>query len=298
MKYIQLLIYFLLILHTAEANDFYVTDSSQWVYCFRDSLGSPFYDYTVYKYLKDTVVQSNICKYIECDDNIDNVVLYENDQKVFYYQDEVFKLLYDFSVQENDTVYLDIRAVSFRVLGEQIFMIDTTLSVKSIVSKVDSIQVSDTIYLQRVTVNIYPEADFLVNSTWPETISYIEKLGYLSDGFLPIIIKGFSIAINHDRDLRCYSEEDYCYITDFWKQLSSDCYYKTKTSIAENVICGIGLYPNPFGDIVNISVNDEKAVADGVLVELFDYTGKLVLNSFFHCSNNFQLSLSHLQKGL
>jgi len=295
MKYILLMLFCLVFLQFTKSNNDFVTKSSQWVYTLPDPYGNPLAGYNVYNYIRDTIVQENNCKFIECDNPDLNVIVYENNQDVYYYQDERFKLLYDFSVNKNDTVFLDIRAVSFRIVDEQVIPLDTTLSVESIVTKVDSIQFLDTVYLRRITVEIYPEADFLINSTWPETISYVEKLGYLLDGFIPIIIEGFSPSINNDRSLRCYSDDNLSIITDFWKQFSQDCYYTT--AVGENVVENFMIFPNPFTNALNIT-NSASVTTKSFFIEIIDYTGKKVYNSYLTKDNSVQLSLGHLRKGM
>jgi hypothetical protein len=295
MKYILLILFCIAFLQPTKSNKDFITKSSQWVYTLPDSYGNPLAGYNVYKYIKDTIIQENNCKFIECDNPDLNVIVYENNQNVYYYQDERFKLLYDFSVNKNDTVFLDIRAVSFRIIDEQVIPLDTTLSVESIVTEVDSVQFLDSIYLRRITVEIYPEADFLINSTWPETISYIEKLGYLLDGFIPIIIEGFSTSISNDRSLRCYLEDNLLIITDFWKQFSQDCYYIT--TVGENAMQDFMIYPNPFKNVLNIT-NSASVITESFFIEIIDYTGKKVYNSYLTKDYNLQLSLDHLQNGI
>ena len=276
------------------AQNHFVFEESNWYFSNPDdTLGNPFADYTYYEYIQDTIIEEEICKFIYSSAG-DHVIIHEREDKVYYYALNRFNLLYDFDVVVNDTIYLDLRTMTFLMSPtDEFILIDTILSVKSIVKEVDSIAINDN-YFRKVFVDIFPESDILEFAIWPSGFGYFEFLGYTIDGIIPLLIVGMGPAINTNRNLRCYSDSRLFYMDSYWQQFGVDCDFRI-TSIPK-IDHGdfVSIYPNPVKDYLYIEVNN---CSGSVSIELIDIAGrKLFLDKPF--DDRTDINLTSLYPGL
>lgn len=163
----------------AISQEHLIYESSNWYHCNPDdTLGNPMADYTYYEYHSDTVVGGESCKFIHSSGG-DHVIILEKEDKVYYYALDRFNLLYDFSANVTDTIYLDMSVFTFLLSPEDdLIIIDTILSVKSIVREVDSIEIEG-YFLKKVFVDIFPESEILEYATCLQVLVILKTLDIL-----------------------------------------------------------------------------------------------------------------------
>lgn len=229
LKSVFMLCFLQAFIHTkAISQEHFILPESEWYYTsYQSGYNDPTADFVHYKNEKDTVVDGQQCRYIHSSKG-DHKVMYEADEKVYYYRDNQFYVLYDFDVLPDDTTYLDMRVETFVDNDGAIETIDTVLNVPSVVQDVDTIEESG-VSLKQVTISIDPEADFLENAQWPDPITYTERIGYPHDGFIPLIIKGIGTAEDKQERLRCYADDVLDYTSVWWEGSEKPCDHKFTT---------------------------------------------------------------------
>lgn len=224
--------------------------------------------------LKDTIVQDKVCRLIN------NHIIYEEANKIYYLYDDTLRLIYDFSVDIGDTVTFEIFNM-YQELIDAEFKVDT----------IENILYEDTT-LKRFTLT--QTASSYDNFPFEQYI-YYDKFGSLNnlidhpciDAILPL---GTQIAW-----LRCYTDSEIEFHTPIFLNSSiaeEDCDYVAplvgfESVNTNDIIC----YPNPFYNQITIQNND---LLNGYL-DVFDVTGKLIYTTAIHTN---QINLSHLDVGL
>lgn len=231
--------------------DHFVYDGSNWYFSRPDANGNPLFGFIHYEYQKDTMINGENCKFIFSSSG-DHVIFLEMEDKVFYYSRDRFNLLYNFAVKVNETIFLDMWVSTFLLSPtDEFIIIDTILPVRSIVTDIDSIYVED-LYLKKITVDIFPESEILEYAIWPSSIEYIEYLGYLTYGIIPLVIEGEGPLIDMYRRLRCYSDSRFFYMTSYWQQFEVGCDYRiTEINETRNDEI-ISVSPNPAKEVLKL----------------------------------------------
>lgn len=281
---------------SAFTQNVFVTPGSIWYYSLPDGItGNPFTDYCKYEYTRDTLVDGKTCRFIESSKG-DNQIIYEENLKYFYYFNNSFELLYDFSVAQGDTIFLDMRVETFLILSnDNLQFIDTVIPVKSFVSKIDSIFVGAE-YLKCIYVRVFPKGDFLMNAILPTGFVYFEKLGYQDWGFIPLLIRGNGPAVDINRRLRCFSDNETEYVYDWWAQFSKACDYKINDAINE---VNSTQYFRVIQDKTDnyIGINLIPNIDMDATVDLIDLSGRLCYKSNFQYPSQ-RIYTNQLEKGL
>lgn len=185
---------------------------SQW--CFNIPQGStePFYNYDLYEFVEDTSINGKLCQKISNGLNTE-VFLLENNM-VYYLYDTVFRKLYDFNVQEGQTLELTYKAL---ITQNGIYK-DTVLNVNVFIDSIKTISVSSQnlkkFYGFVMPNSLYPEL------VWPK-ISYLEKIGSESSIIEYLKPSNFDLWSG----LRCFKDSNLSYETAFWLLQNKACDY-------------------------------------------------------------------------
>jgi hypothetical protein len=265
----------------------YISDNATWHYTNPDGAGNPFVKCAIYEYNDDTIVEGKSCKVIESN-YYDNIYLLCDTGNVYYYKYDRFNLLYAFDVNKGDTISLDVRCTGTYFKENQYVYFDSVFNIESLVHDIDSEYISGQ-YLKTVTVKFLTEREIFENSTIPSSFTYYEKFGYLVDGFIPIAIEAISIAIDMNRRLRCYADEEIDYISDWWLNYNLECDYIEPNDLNKINKDQIGVFPNPVNDYLQI-YSDRS---DFISFKLFDSLGLLISSG-----NKTYINFSQLKSGI
>jgi hypothetical protein len=242
---------------------------------------------------KDTVVEGKICRLIR-GMNVKHVV-YEENGCVYYYFNNKFRKIYDFTVNVGDIVDLEFKAAHIPFFRE----LDTTLIVSCNVEKVTT-KFIDGIELKEIHTSYTIDVEISPNDWFTETGQFIylekvgsEHLGQLGEEFIPHIMYLPSIPEDY-YILEKYNDHQIEYISDLYtdwlpsQKTSSNIHlYKSNDEVK--------LYPNPAKNRVNVSRKNGDMQSE-VSILIYDAIGKLVLfkRVFLPC----ELNIEQLSSGV
>lgn len=227
--------------------------------------------------LKDTMVQDKTCRLIN------EHIVYQEADKVYYLYDDTLRLIYDFGVETGDTVTFEMFNCSGEILDVH-FTIDT----------IESIMYQD-IVLRQVTASQIITPEMFPDEMFPyQEYIYLDRFGSIIDFLYRDACSSFSFEYVNSW-LRCYIDSEIEFHTPqfFNSEIAEEgCDYVAplvgiESVNANDVIC----YPNPFHNQLTVQNNDLR---DGHL-DVFDVTGKLIYTTVIHTN---QLDLGHLDVGL
>jgi len=252
-------------------------------------IGAKWY-YYCHQYLaeKDAVVNGKNCREITHVKSGDlDEIMYEEDGKVYYLFDGVFRKVFDFNVEAGDIVQLELKYIASS---------ESPIEIIAYNCLVDKVSYENVGNLQLKAVSVSFDVSFWdeLSSTFDEMqwkLTYYERIGLMNDWhFLPVISK-YSPAASVP--LLGYQDNVLTYVNDRWvKVMGQYCDYPNKPKKIDNVKSEqLNIYPNPFNDNIFVSVNGGKNI------EITDVLGKVV-----HCSelsNGInEISTSHFLKGI
>ena len=93
-------------------------NGATWYYNYQEQFAFPANGYTKYTVIKDTIIISRPAKLIKRETiryngNIildDSLFVREDSSKVYYYKNNSFKLMYDFTLNVGDTLYINLNS--------------------------------------------------------------------------------------------------------------------------------------------------------------------------------------------
>ena len=240
---------------------------------------------------KDSVVEGNTCHVLRQYYDNSNVasekyIIKQEQGKVYYYHQDQFNLLFNFDAELNEIVEFTFK---YRKYDDNSLYKDTILSaryqVESITTNAQNLKTFATKILEEDKFEDYGMEPL------PWYYSYTEKTGHHYE-FMPILDNLPHPAVDNYPMLRCYSDADFSFVSEWWSATSLPCDYSIATGINnslknENVI----IFPNPFGN--NIFVSSYN----GENIEIIDIAGKIVYSSELSTSTN-EISTSHFLKGV
>lgn len=267
-----------------------------WYYNYQEQLTFPANGYTKYKVMKDTVVDSKPSKFITIETvryngnplPVSSLIVREENSKVYYYNNNTFQLMYDFTLNVGDTLAIDISS-SF---------CDSVSPL--IVDSIKNINISGT----NLRVQ-YVKCIYYYKGAWQgltDTIIFpiIEKVGadiycFVNNNFIfnPLCSVGEEFIWN---GLRCYNDSLILYSGYYWSAHFPN--YPCDTLINGSVgitelpkVDTIEISPNPSSEFVTIKAN--TAISN---IEVYDFYGKL-LSNFQPNSNNFIINIKSYPQG-
>jgi len=123
----------------------------------------------------------------------------------------------------------------------------------------------------------------------PNNYTYTEKTGG-NYTFMPILSDDIILG-EVWQFLRCYSDDDFSFISPSWEATSLPCDYSYATSVEILQDKNLTIYPNPFNETVFVSANN------GGNIEIRDVSGTIIHYSEVLIGKN-EISTSHFRKGI
>ncbi|TVR84701.1 MAG: T9SS C-terminal target domain-containing protein, partial [Chitinophagaceae bacterium] len=212
------------------------------------------------------------------------VIIHEENDKIYFYENNEFKLLFDYSISIGDTLeyFLPSNAHFFEVgCGGLPSQPDTIYY--ALIIDIDTLQIADNELLEFHTETVVPEEyDHHSYSLWDLGV-FTKYLG--SNRGL------FGMSVNQCLAgylgfLRCYEDNTISYL------LHEPCDFST-TNISETKNCKeVRIYPNPLKDILNITISEGEKIN----FQLFNINGKTILDKNLHKTS--QIFINQLKPGL
>ena len=257
---------------------------AEWHYDYELELPFKNHGYTLYKVLKDTIINSQTARLIYKQDvyfnggiaKKDTLYTYEEDSKVYFLINDKFSLAYDFGAQVGDTIRID----------PDFFNCD---SISPIV--VDSIKsmVVNGIQLKRQFVSY----KLLKKGKNNQVITdiFTEKFGNYGNLIFHPNCGGDTFVYPF---LRCYQDNLLSYVNDYWKSLypNASCdtlIYTGIANIKSNLM--VRIYPNPTDGIIYIDSKDKIST-----LTIYDSKGSIVKSNWNKTLSN--ADISNLRNGL
>lgn len=214
----------------------------------------------IYKFSGDTIINDiDYLKVFKTSDSLEITwTLYgfirETENKEVYFRnlEDSEGLLYDFSVEINDTIYLINTTSEFEYMD--------TMAI--FVSDIDSIEINGT----------YKKKYILKTNTCEEcTEIWIEDIGNISGPFINVAL--FVQPSGAMYSLLCvYNDEDLIYSSTYY----DDCYYNTVFIEVINSPSSITVYPNPVSSLSDIYLDISNINFNDCFIEVIDVYGKRV----------------------
>ena len=117
---------------TAQDSPSWAPIGAKWYYTFRHAPNR--FQYLELESVGDTVIQDTVARVIsptifrdtgEEDHSLDNILLHQNGQKIFYYLNGRFTLLYDFTLDVTDTLKIIAPIFDFEIDSVMHFVVDS-----------------------------------------------------------------------------------------------------------------------------------------------------------------------------
>jgi hypothetical protein len=184
----------------------------------------------------------------------DSLLVWENDHKVYFYEDTSFYLMYDFEAEAGDTVmsYDPLDMPLFSITG---YTEDETLPhlIPYTVIAVEEIEINGLLYKTFVT----PE-EGIENCTTKRTI--IENIGSIGMGLTGETC--FVVTMGCPGQFVCYNNGTVSYESGF---LSCD----SLTNVGDIPLADeIKIYPNPAREVIHLDVPSSISIIDYVILDI------------------------------
>lgn len=245
---------------------------AEWYYSRIEGLMPPDEGYTVYKATKDTIIVGKTVRVIRKTyhhangttiTELGNEYMYEEDKKVYYWKNQHFYHLYDFSAQPGDkwTIYGEDNIGNF--------------------CNYDSLGVVVVDSVKTVNINGYDLKALYTSpyefSNWSFNGVILEYIGCVTH-ILPQA-KECVLDIPHENGpLRCYEDSILGkYKTDYWHESKFECnalfYY---TSSKDNEYSSVNIFPNPVEDYLNFQLFDISNKSENFQIEVLNIYGNVI----------------------
>jgi len=207
--------------------------------------------------MRDTLISNRLCRIIGVTSGgayfaESEIIVYSKDNKMHFYEDNTWKLLYDFTVNIGDTVtyyvskkYLYYGIFAVPVPFDQELVNDNPYQL--IIKGIDSIYTSTGAPLKRFKT----ERVFNVHGHFMDDI--IVPIGSMEKLFgnnIVIIPPQCDVDIEKNAGLRCYSDDDI-----FIKYTEEAC--DMLTSVRGDLVAYFKIYPNPGTSSCTVAIGDE-----------------------------------------
>ncbi len=244
------------------------------------------------KVVRDTLIENRLCRIIGVTSGgqyfpESEIIEYSKDGKMYFYEDETWKLLYDFTAQVGDTVtyHISKKYPFYFIFSIPAFFDPTVIEDNPYRLKVVKI---DTVYavggqpLKRyITHEVDLQYPIQMNEIIENVGSIYKLFGFNSNFLIPECYKNFP-------SLRCYSDDDTSI-----KFTEGECDKLTSTKDLSTET--IKIHPNPGQDHVSITLSDGYSLP--ATIQISDIAGKILMTETRQLTN-FDINTSHLISGL
>jgi len=242
--------------------------------------------------LRDTFIEGRTCRYLANENREVEIILYEQNDTVFTYQDNQFRILYDFTAQPGDTV--EIYTPLFECLNNTYPIRIDSIGTVSWQNLVLQVQWISNIEVEGCTA-IFGSGEILEKTG---NLGFLLPQSKLDDPPVASGLLAYSDSTCHRIFLdssrtECFPNGGfYNTLCAYQANCDTTINVSSKKSLAE--IPGIVLYPNPARDYIFLQ-SDQYVVAK---IILSDYMGRVVNITHPLTSNEHILDLSHLPSGM
>lgn len=236
---------------------------AKWYYNYRylDSKG-----YSVFEVVSDTIINDKLSKIVEQTGYIvpdeegqkERHYFMENEGKIFYYKEDIYTLLYDFTLNVGDTFTLLKNNTDFSICDTMQYVIDSI--------KYDS----NNFKVQYLHYTKFVCAYDLCGSFPERDEQNVEYIGNTKSLFYEI---GIIWDVAPPQYLRCYSDDDISLRFFIEPGVSCDT-VMAKINDKKIIQSDIKIFPNPVADIFNIDVS--KADKKIKTIEILDMVGNCI----------------------
>jgi hypothetical protein len=279
MKNIVLIFSFLIIFQAGKTQT-WCPSGATWYYDIVYNNCDGFYKF---EYVGDSTINTIACKKIiqsskmKCwwdsyyqDYILDTFYMYADTDKVFYYRNNQFNLLYDFSVQTGDTMY--ITGITQSWWG------NSCDSVAKLVVDSTGTMIINSESLRYYSVHPLSGSPFSIQGRIVEKIGPFLKYPFMNgtygtNYFLPVKNDYCGMLMEEEAEngsFRCYYDDNFPTIS----LTQYSCDYTLATS--ENEFQSVYLYPNPAHDFIYFSNHSDLQNSE---IEVFGMDGKMVKKS-------------------
>jgi len=307
--FIKLSVLFVIICTFATQNNYTYSQTefapigAQWYYKDIDAILPGVFKYSGIQFTseKDSIVEGKICRIIRGNYLKNGAIpyyeiIYEENGIVYYYFNNQFRKIYDFTVQEGDTIDFE-----FKSNMRNSRYLDTSIIVPCIVEKI-SIDTIDNIAIKtfHTRVQRYEENfDF----EWPIYHTYSEKFGKTFVDFhfcfFLVITNFITIPEVPYYVMNCYNDAAISYMANWWQSENKPCgFLGTVTSIKEkeNISNPIQIFPNPAQDKLNIQFA-ENFNTEQITIAVYDIMGKIVFEKEYLSESLISVDVQNLIAG-
>lgn len=244
------------------------------------------------KVVRDTLIGNRLCRIIGVTSGgqyypESEIIEYSKDGKMYFYEDDEWKLLYDFTAQVGDTVTFHIskKYPYYFKFSIPAFFDPTVIENNPYRLKVVKIDTVDAVggqplkryFTQKVDLQYPIQMNEII-----ENVGSIDKLFGFNTNFL------IPECLNNFPTLRCYSDDE---ISTKFAEGECDKLISTKDLSTEP----IKIYPNPGQDRVSLILNDGFNLPANL--EIKDIFGKVLQSNIGHFVS-FDINTSQITSGL
>jgi hypothetical protein len=244
------------------------------------------------KVVRDTTINDRLCRILGVFSAGEylpesEVITFQKDGKLYFYENDIWKLLYDFTAQAGDTVTYYISEkypYYFKYAVPGIF--DQEIMDRNpyqlLIEKIDTLYTTEGNPLMRFYTKSLDERQTNRMGVIIENVGSEFKLFGLST------IISLPECLNNFPSLRCYSDDDI-----FVTFTEEECDKLTSAKDVSHIM--VNVYPNPGGD--NIIINLGGQVDMPLTCKVTDISGKIVFSDVEHLSG-FELNTNQLRSGM
>ena len=280
MKRIFLISFFIMLSVASFAQNWYPAGAT-WTFNLQYLTSYPAHGYVKYSVGNDTVINDTIAKLININTVTYNgnesagnsLIVHESNSRIYHWTGDRFKLMYDFNLNDGDTLKTEILYCEFY---------DSVTPI--IVDSVSSLNINGiNLKVQYITYTVYSEE--IGNE--PITERIVERVGSEMD-FIYEPKCGFSEHFEYT-GLRCYNDNEISYKNEWWGTHYSDveCDSVINVHVQEVTDNKFAVYPNPADDFVIIS--DDGQYGEAFCAELYNSLGEKLYTTTTECSASFNM---------
>jgi len=225
--------------------------SEYWPTC----TGQPVFTISV---VRSVVIGDSVCRVLGMSKNDviypeSEVAVYYKNKRMYFYEDDEWKILYDFNLNVGDTLDYQLSEIN----GYYHNPLDPTYQYQIVVYKVDTVFANNGQPLKRLFTRLTSEFGFEEG----ENIS-VEDVGSI---FTLFGLQGTVITEGCHQSLRCFTNGDYIY------KLKEQCGPSSTQQLSSNIL---NLSPNPGTD--NINVNLPEGVSYPISYQISNLSGQIL----------------------
>ncbi len=236
--------------------------------------------YTHYEVTKDTLINGKLCSLLQS--KAKNEYMYEEKQKVYYYFQDSFHVIYDFSAKVGDTVLIS-------------FKTKTDAKEDSVVPRYCLIDSINTIFNNGISLR-KSYTTILDTAPWNYATmqyNYIERIGNEQD---LIYIVGVPYVPEAVPKLRCYNDSQISYKTELWIRSGKPCDYDANTSIYQNMVeHNFSVMLSELDKMIKFYCKQSFGTQKHSF-QIIDLQGRIVLHGRFACEET--RDVSNLKQGV